>query len=80
MRSRNATEGPTLSIIEVLVLAHLSTTAVLLVVLCAVIGAQGLGRATTGVLRRAGVADERTPTAAARRTGADVRRPVPSST
>ena len=73
--------GPTLSIMEVLVLAHLGTTAVLLVVLWVVVGAQGIGRASAWLLRRARTADERTAAAAtARLSGVDRRRPVHSST
>jgi hypothetical protein len=72
--------GPTLSLTEVLLLAHLGTTAVLLAVLCAVIGVQWLTRTTASLVRRARVVDERAAAAAARLSGAERRLPVHSST
>jgi hypothetical protein len=70
-----------LSLVEVLVLAHLGTTAVLLAVLSAVIGVQWLSRTTASLVRRARAVDERSAAAAtARRSGVDARQPVHSST
>ena len=70
-----------MSLVEVLVLAHLGTTAVLLAVLSAVIGGQWLSRTAVSRVRRARAVDERAAAAAtARHNGVDRRRPVHSST